>query len=153
TYMSYLLDGYGVLVFRIVIFKISSFKLQNEELSKDESSHYLRGNHPNSMLAIEGNFNPGNNRNRAQGRVFGLVVSEAAQDPNVVTGTFFLNDHFATVLFDSGVDCSFISTNFLPLINMKPSVISPGYEIEINSDVKYELHQNQALNAKSNVTT
>ncbi|GJX51491.1 putative reverse transcriptase domain-containing protein [Tanacetum coccineum] len=32
----------------------------------------------------------------------------------------------------------FISTNFLPLINMKPSVISPGYEIEIASDVKVE---------------
>ncbi|GKA60982.1 hypothetical protein Tco_0760389, partial [Tanacetum coccineum] len=28
----YLLDGYGVLVFRIVIFKISSFKLQNVRL-------------------------------------------------------------------------------------------------------------------------
>ncbi|GKE33095.1 hypothetical protein Tco_1452417, partial [Tanacetum coccineum] len=28
----YLLDGYGVLVFRIVIFKISSFKLQNARL-------------------------------------------------------------------------------------------------------------------------
>ncbi|GJX98145.1 putative reverse transcriptase domain-containing protein [Tanacetum coccineum] len=31
---------------------------------------------------------------------------------------------------------SFISTNFLPLINMKPSVISPGYEIEIASGLK-----------------
>ncbi|GKE89809.1 hypothetical protein Tco_1567284, partial [Tanacetum coccineum] len=28
----YLLDGYGVLVFKIVIFKISSFKLQNARL-------------------------------------------------------------------------------------------------------------------------
>nr|GEV57442.1 hypothetical protein [Tanacetum cinerariifolium]GEW03841.1 hypothetical protein [Tanacetum cinerariifolium] len=37
------------------------------------------------------------------------------------------------VLFDSGTDYSFISTNFLPLINMKPSVISPDYDIEIAS--------------------
>nr|GEV88054.1 reverse transcriptase domain-containing protein [Tanacetum cinerariifolium] len=31
---------------------------------------------------------------------------------------------------------SFISTNFLPSIDMKPSVINPGYEIEIASGVK-----------------
>ncbi|GJY76865.1 putative reverse transcriptase domain-containing protein [Tanacetum coccineum] len=60
------------------------------------------GNQPNPVLAIVGNNNQGNNRNRAQGRAFGLGVAEAPQDPNVVTGTFSLNDHFATVLFDSG---------------------------------------------------
>ncbi|GJT88772.1 hypothetical protein Tco_1070489 [Tanacetum coccineum] len=62
------------------------------------------GNRPNPMLAIEGNPNPGNNQNRAQGRAFALGVAEALQDPNVVTGTFSLNDHFATVLFDFGAD-------------------------------------------------
>ncbi|GJZ20829.1 hypothetical protein Tco_0557419 [Tanacetum coccineum] len=96
------------------------------------------GNRPNPMLAIEGNTNQRNNKNRAQGKAFGLGVVEAPQDSNVVTGTFSLNDHFATVLFDFGADYSFISTNFLPLINMKPSVISLGYEIEIASDVKVE---------------
>ncbi|GJT64425.1 putative reverse transcriptase domain-containing protein [Tanacetum coccineum] len=75
----------------------------------------------------------------AQGRAFALGVVEAPQDPNVVTSTFSLNDHFATVLFDSGVDYSFISTNFLPFINMKPSVISPGYEIEIASGLKGQI--------------
>nr|GEX75046.1 hypothetical protein [Tanacetum cinerariifolium] len=94
------------------------------------------GNFPNPVLAIEGNPNPGNNKNRAQGRAFTLGVAEAPQDSNVVTGTFSLNDHFATVLFDSGADYSFISTNFLPLIDIKPSVINPGYEIEIASGAK-----------------
>ncbi|GJT02040.1 putative reverse transcriptase domain-containing protein [Tanacetum coccineum] len=99
------------------------------------------GNRPNHVLAIEGNTNQGNNRNQAQGRAFGLGVAEAPQDPNVMTGTFSLNDHFATVLFDSGADYSFISTNFLPLINMKPSIISPGYEIEIASGVNVETNK------------
>ncbi|GKC43366.1 reverse transcriptase domain-containing protein [Tanacetum coccineum] len=94
------------------------------------------GNRPNPMLAIEGNPNPGNNQNRAQGRAFALGVAKVPQDPNVVTGTFSLNDHFATVLFDSGADYSFISTNFLPLINMKPGVISLGYDIKISSGLK-----------------
>ncbi|GJZ07398.1 reverse transcriptase domain-containing protein [Tanacetum coccineum] len=100
-----------------------------------------RGNRLNPMLAIEGNLNQGNNRNRAQGRAFGLGVAEAPQDPNVVMGTFSPNDHFAIVLFDSGSDYSFLSTNFLPLINMKPSVISHGYEIQIASGIKVETNK------------
>ncbi|GKA42084.1 putative reverse transcriptase domain-containing protein, partial [Tanacetum coccineum] len=93
------------------------------------------------MLAIEGNPNQGNNSNRAQGRAFGLGVAESPQDPNVMTGIFSLNDHFATILFDFGANYSFISTIFLPLINMKPSVISPDYEIEIASGVKVETNK------------
>nr|GEV62925.1 putative reverse transcriptase domain-containing protein [Tanacetum cinerariifolium] len=44
------------------------------------------GNHPNPVLAIEGNPKPRNNKNRAQGRAFTLGVAEARQDSNVVTG-------------------------------------------------------------------
>ncbi|GJT24473.1 putative reverse transcriptase domain-containing protein [Tanacetum coccineum] len=56
----------------------------------------------------------------ARGRAFTIDAAEALQDLNIVTGTFSLNDHFAIVLFDSGADYSFISTNFLPSIDMKP---------------------------------
>ncbi|GJT57997.1 putative reverse transcriptase domain-containing protein [Tanacetum coccineum] len=71
----------------------------------------------------------------------GQRVVEAPQDPNVVTGTFSLNDHFATVLFDSGADYSFISTNFLPLIDMKTSDIRPDYEIEIANSPKVQTNK------------
>nr|GEX20021.1 putative reverse transcriptase domain-containing protein [Tanacetum cinerariifolium] len=101
----------------------------------------LGGNRSNPVLAIEENTNQGNNMNQARGKAFTLCVTEAPQDPNVVTGTFSLNDHFATVLFDSDANYSFISTSFLPLINIKPSVISPGYEIEIASSVKVETNK------------
>nr|GEU89009.1 putative reverse transcriptase domain-containing protein [Tanacetum cinerariifolium] len=43
------------------------------------------GNRPNLVLAFEGNTNRGNNRNRAQGRAFGLGVAEAPKDPNAMT--------------------------------------------------------------------
>nr|GEU70085.1 putative reverse transcriptase domain-containing protein [Tanacetum cinerariifolium] len=93
----------------------------------------------NHVLAIKGNTNQGKNMNRAQGRPFRLGVAGALQDPNFVAGTFSLNDHFATELFESGADNSFTSTKFLPLIDMKPSVINPGYEIEIASGVKVDI--------------
>ncbi|GKC73676.1 putative reverse transcriptase domain-containing protein [Tanacetum coccineum] len=64
---------------------------------------------------------------------------EALQDPKVVTGTFSLNDHFATVLFDSGADFSFISTEFAPLLNVKPSIVNPGYVIKVADGKKVEV--------------
>ncbi|GJR56484.1 putative reverse transcriptase domain-containing protein [Tanacetum coccineum] len=59
---------------------------------------------------------------------------EALQDPKVVTGTFSLNNQFATVLFDSGADFSFISTEFVPLLNVEPYIVNHGYAIEIADD-------------------
>ncbi|GJW53698.1 reverse transcriptase domain-containing protein [Tanacetum coccineum] len=89
------------------------------------------GNH----LTIEGNQNPRNNGNQTRVRAFNVNAVEALQEPNVVTGTFSLNDHFATVLFDSGADFSFISTEFVPLLNVKPSIVRPGYVIEVANDL------------------
>ncbi|GKD66016.1 putative reverse transcriptase domain-containing protein [Tanacetum coccineum] len=82
-------------------------------------------------LALEGNKNTRNNGNQARGKAFNENAIEALQDPKVVTGTFSLNNHFATVLFDSGADFSFISTEFAPLLNVEPCIVNPGYAIEI----------------------
>ncbi|GKB47562.1 putative reverse transcriptase domain-containing protein [Tanacetum coccineum] len=46
----------------------------------------------------------GNQGNQDRGRAFMLGAEEARQDPNIVTSTFTLNNHFATTLFDSGGD-------------------------------------------------
>nr|GEW43186.1 hypothetical protein [Tanacetum cinerariifolium]GEY54240.1 hypothetical protein [Tanacetum cinerariifolium] len=84
-----------------------------------------------NQLTIEGNQNSRNNRNQVKGRAFNVNAVGALQDPNVVTGTFSLNHHYATVLFDSGADFSFISTSFVPLLNVKSSFVNPGYLIEV----------------------
>ncbi|GKA72520.1 putative reverse transcriptase domain-containing protein [Tanacetum coccineum] len=75
-------------------------------------------------LALEGNHNAQNNGNPTRGRAFNINAANALRDPNVMTCTFSLNDHFATVLFNSGADFSFISTNFVPLLNVKPSIVN-----------------------------
>ncbi|GJV06724.1 putative nucleotidyltransferase, ribonuclease H [Tanacetum coccineum] len=46
---------------------------------------------------------------------------------------------FVTVLFDSGADFSFISTEFVPLLNVKPSIVNPGYVIEVADGKKVEV--------------
>ncbi|GKA24369.1 putative reverse transcriptase domain-containing protein, partial [Tanacetum coccineum] len=94
-----------------------------------------------NYLTIEGNRNTRNNGKRATGRAFIVNVNavEALQDPKAVTGTFSLNGHFATVLFDSGPDFSFISTEFAPLINVKPCIVNPSYVIEVADGKKEEV--------------
>ncbi|GKA19399.1 putative reverse transcriptase domain-containing protein [Tanacetum coccineum] len=92
-----------------------------------------------NCLTIEGSRNPRNNRNQARGGAFNVNTVDALQDPNVVTGIFSLNYQFATVLFDSGNDFSFISIEFMPLLNVKPSIVERGYVIEVADGKKVEV--------------
>ncbi|GJR17521.1 putative reverse transcriptase domain-containing protein [Tanacetum coccineum] len=102
---------------------------------------YQGSGQPSNQLALEGSRNNQSNGNQVRGRAFNVNVNamEAVQDPKVVTGTFSLNDHFVTVLFDSGADFSFISTEFAPLLNVKPSIVNPGYVIEVADGKKVEV--------------
>nr|GEX51288.1 putative reverse transcriptase domain-containing protein [Tanacetum cinerariifolium] len=59
-----------------------------------------------------------------------VVRTRGEEDPKVVTGMFLLNNHYATALFDSGTDRSFVSTKFSTLINIKPFEIDTSYEVE-----------------------
>ncbi|GKC16621.1 putative reverse transcriptase domain-containing protein, partial [Tanacetum coccineum] len=93
----------------------------------------LGGNRPNQVVANNEGQGRGNQGNQARGRAFMLGAEEARQDPNIVTGTFTLNKHFATTLFDSGADYSFVSTTFIPLLGLEPSDLGFKYEIEIAS--------------------
>ncbi|GKB69446.1 putative nucleotidyltransferase, ribonuclease H [Tanacetum coccineum] len=99
----------------------------------------LGGNHPNQVVANNRGQGHGNNGNQARGRAFMLGAKEARQDPNIMTGTFTLNDHYATTLFDSGADYSFVSTTFIPLLGLKPSDLGFNYEIEITSGKLVEI--------------
>ncbi|GJV80305.1 putative reverse transcriptase domain-containing protein, partial [Tanacetum coccineum] len=93
----------------------------------------LGGNHQNQVVVVNEGHGRGNQENQARGRAFMLGAKEARQDPNIVTGTFTLNDHYATALFDSGADYSFVSTTFIPLLDIEPNDLGFSYEIDIAS--------------------
>ncbi|KAI3807474.1 hypothetical protein L1987_23403 [Smallanthus sonchifolius] len=73
------------------------------------------------------------NQNNAQasGRAFVMGARDARQDPNIVTGTFPINNHYASVLFDSGADMSFVSNDFKSLLGIKASKLDQSYTIEL----------------------
>nr|GEV72077.1 putative reverse transcriptase domain-containing protein [Tanacetum cinerariifolium] len=51
--------------------------------------------------------------------------------PNVVTGTFLLNNRYAFVLFDLGYDRSFVDTRFSSMLDIDPIKIGASYEVEL----------------------
>nr|GFB39162.1 putative reverse transcriptase domain-containing protein [Tanacetum cinerariifolium] len=72
----------------------------------------------------------GNQGNRARND---NVVGTARTNPNfnVVTGTFLLNNRYASILFNTGVDRSFISTTFSYLIDIIPTTLDYGYDVDL----------------------
>nr|GEX43418.1 retrotransposon protein, putative, Ty3-gypsy subclass [Tanacetum cinerariifolium] len=64
------------------------------------------------------------------GRAYASKDAEP-QGPNVVTGTFLLNNRYAFVLFDSGSDMSFVDTRFSFSLNIDPVKIRASYEVEL----------------------
>ncbi|GJW73182.1 hypothetical protein Tco_0132552 [Tanacetum coccineum] len=98
-----------------------------------------RGNRPNQVVANNGGQGRENNDNQARERAFMLGAEDARQDPNIVTGTFTLNDHYATTLFDSGADYSFVSATFIPMLGIEPSEFGFSYEIKIASGQLVEI--------------
>ena len=51
------------------------------------------------------------------------------QGPNMVTGTFLVNNRYASVLFDSGSDKSFVNTRFSSMLDVVPIKIETSYEV------------------------
>ncbi|GKB22502.1 putative reverse transcriptase domain-containing protein [Tanacetum coccineum] len=99
------------------------------------------GGHPNQVGAIDEGQGHANNGNRASEGAFILGTEEACQDPNIMTGTFTLNNHYATTLFDSDADYSFFSTAFTPLLGIESSNLGFSYEIEIASEQLVEINK------------
>ncbi|GJV83512.1 putative reverse transcriptase domain-containing protein [Tanacetum coccineum] len=52
-------------------------------------------------------------------------------DSNIITGTFLLNNCYASILFDTGFDISIVSTAFSSQIDITSSTLDHYYDVEI----------------------
>ncbi|GJS22119.1 putative reverse transcriptase domain-containing protein [Tanacetum coccineum] len=79
------------------------------------------------------NGNRGNQRGNGSAPAKVYVVGNAGTNPdsNVVTGTFLLNNRYASILFDTGADRSFVSTTFSSLIDITPTTLDHYYDVEL----------------------
>ncbi|GKE91712.1 putative reverse transcriptase domain-containing protein, partial [Tanacetum coccineum] len=67
----------------------------------------------------------------APAKVYAVGHAGTNPDSNVVTGTFLLNSRYASILFDTGVDRSFVSTTFSSQIDITPTALDHYYDVEL----------------------
>ncbi|GKB45994.1 putative reverse transcriptase domain-containing protein, partial [Tanacetum coccineum] len=69
--------------------------------------------------------------NEATAKAYAIGGGGTNPDSNVVTGTFLLNNCYASMLFDSGADRSFVSSTFSALLDITPSTLDTSYAVEL----------------------
>ncbi|GJY29506.1 putative reverse transcriptase domain-containing protein [Tanacetum coccineum] len=67
----------------------------------------------------------------ARGKAYVLGGGDANHDSNVVKGTFLLNNHYASMIFDSGADRCFVSTTFSTLLDITLDTLDVSYVVEL----------------------
>nr|GFB11078.1 reverse transcriptase domain-containing protein [Tanacetum cinerariifolium] len=80
------------------------------------------------------NWNRAGNGNAAA-RAYAVGTAKSDPNSNVVTGTFLLSNRYASVLFDTGTDRSFVSTAFSSLIDIIPTTLDHGYDVELADEM------------------
>ncbi|GJV26949.1 putative reverse transcriptase domain-containing protein [Tanacetum coccineum] len=93
----------------------------------------VQGHFKRECPKLKNNKNCGNQvgNDRAPAKVY--VVGHAGTNPdsNIVAGTFLLNNRYASILFDTGADRSFVSTAFSSQMDITPSTLDHYYDIEL----------------------
>nr|GEZ53356.1 putative reverse transcriptase domain-containing protein [Tanacetum cinerariifolium] len=80
-----------------------------------------RGNHTRNKIE----------RNEVTTKSYAIGKGGTNLDSNVVMGTFLLNNCYASMLFDSRADRSFVSTTFSTLLDVAPSTLDTSYAVEL----------------------
>ncbi|GJV39667.1 putative reverse transcriptase domain-containing protein [Tanacetum coccineum] len=70
--------------------------------------------------------------NEAIAKAYTIGGGGANPDSNVVTGTFLLNNCYASMLFNSGTDRSFVSSTFSALLDVAPSTLDTSHPFDID---------------------
>ncbi|GJX18548.1 putative reverse transcriptase domain-containing protein [Tanacetum coccineum] len=95
---------------------------------KRECPKLRNRNHGNRVGNKTGNQTGGN---EATTKAYAIGGGGTNPDSNVVTGTFLLNNCYASMLFDSGADRSFVSSTFSALLDVAPSTLDTSYAVEL----------------------
>ncbi|GJU56718.1 putative reverse transcriptase domain-containing protein [Tanacetum coccineum] len=79
------------------------------------------------------NNNRGNSigSGNAPAKVYAVGNAGTNLDSNVIMGTFLLNNRYASILFDTGANRSFVSTAFSSQIDITPTALDHFYDVEL----------------------
>ncbi|GKE38268.1 putative reverse transcriptase domain-containing protein [Tanacetum coccineum] len=89
-------------------------------------------NHGNQARNKSGNKTGNQTRgNEVTAKAYAIGEGGKNLNSNVVTGTLLLNNCYATMLFDSGANRSFVSSTISALLDAVPSTLDTSYAIEL----------------------
>ncbi|GKF44697.1 putative reverse transcriptase domain-containing protein, partial [Tanacetum coccineum] len=93
----------------------------------------VQGHFKRECPKLKNNKNHGNQvgNDRAPAKVY--VMGRVGTNPNsnAVMGTFLPNNRYASILFDTSADRSFVSTTFSSQIDITPSTLDHYYDVEL----------------------
>ncbi|GJR04750.1 putative reverse transcriptase domain-containing protein [Tanacetum coccineum] len=101
---------------------------------EDRVEKFIRGlpdNIQRNVIAAEPTRLNKNGVGEARGKAYVLGGGEANPNSNVIKGTFLLNNHYASMIFDSSADRSFVSTTFSTLLDITPNTLDVSYSVEL----------------------
>ncbi|GJU02416.1 putative reverse transcriptase domain-containing protein [Tanacetum coccineum] len=104
----------------------ASFSKHSRGIQLEISRNQNRGNQTRNKT---GNQTRGN---EATAKAYAIGGGGTNPDSNVVTGTFLLNNCYASMLFDSGADRSFVSTTFSALLDVAPTTLNTSHPFDID---------------------
>nr|GEU71165.1 putative reverse transcriptase domain-containing protein [Tanacetum cinerariifolium] len=110
---------HGIVCGRPIHFRKDCHKLRNQNL----------GNRTRNKNGSKTEKHTGGNE--ATARAYAIGGGGANPDSNVVMGTFLLNNCYTSMLFDLGVDRSFMSSTFSALLDVVPSTLDTSYAVEL----------------------
>ncbi|GJW82960.1 putative reverse transcriptase domain-containing protein [Tanacetum coccineum] len=67
----------------------------------------------------------------APAKVYAMGNAGTNPDSNIITGTFLLNNRYASILFDTYADRSFVSIAFSSQIDITPTTLDHYYDVEL----------------------
>ncbi|KAI3802065.1 hypothetical protein L1987_30189 [Smallanthus sonchifolius] len=71
------------------------------------------------------------NQGGARGSAFNINANETQANNDVVNGTFLVNNQYASILFDTGADKTFVSLNFEPLLAKNRTKLEKMFTVEV----------------------
>ncbi|GJV15933.1 putative reverse transcriptase domain-containing protein [Tanacetum coccineum] len=93
----------------------------------------VQGHFKRECPKLKNNNNRGNQvgGGNAPAKVFAVGHAWTNPDSNIVTGTFLLNNLYASILFDIGADRRFVSTAFSSQIPITPTALDHYYDVKL----------------------
>nr|GEV97568.1 putative reverse transcriptase domain-containing protein [Tanacetum cinerariifolium] len=113
--------------------------------SRDEQEGHVKRDYPklrnqNHRNRVRNKTGNKTGNNEATARAYDISEGGANPDFNVVMGTFLLNSCYASMLFDSSTDMSFVLSTFSALLDVTPSTLDTSYVVELADGIISEMN-------------